>query len=215
MALHGINSLLPSEILMHIFKDVHKQVLTNVFKNLHPQQGQLLDGSDSSDRTDSEDESDKTDMESSSASARSEGCEVDVEKLCVAVQDPSFFPYNLASVCDCWKDILSSTPEFWTTVVLFLDAESTPLETAQRYFKWSRELPIDVFMTRRQEFCMSPEVAEIMDGWMVTGERETVHQNMQALIPNFDRCRTLHIDVTINTALPIFLSYLSNKTPLL
>ncbi|KAF8879524.1 hypothetical protein CPB84DRAFT_1687919, partial [Gymnopilus junonius] len=49
------------------------------------------------------------------------------------VRSPTFFPYALTQVCPHWSAVLSSTPEFWTCVAIFIDttqkhnsSDSTP-----------------------------------------------------------------------------------------
>ncbi|KDR83224.1 hypothetical protein GALMADRAFT_239069 [Galerina marginata CBS 339.88] len=130
---------------------------------------------------------------------------VDVQKLLDIARSTTFFPNAVASVCTFWEDVLSSTPEFWTTLVFFLDSKPTGTKEVKKYLSWSRELPIDVFMTRRADLCHSPWMAEIL-------ETPWVRDNMNCLMPHIHWCRTLHVDVTINISLPILPSHIRSSS---
>ncbi|KDR83218.1 hypothetical protein GALMADRAFT_239061 [Galerina marginata CBS 339.88] len=109
---------------------------------------------------------------------------------------PSLFPYNIAAVCETWKNVLSSSPAFWTRLVLFVDFPSTSVEDARRYIEWSRQLPIDVFILRRLDY---PE-EDTADNSQ--SEKEKVQAFIKILQPHIGRCRSLHIDVTVDSSLP-------------
>ena len=65
-------------------------------------------------------------------------------------KSPTLFPYSLASVCSFWRNVLSSHPEYWTLVVLFVDSNPTSLADASLFLQLSKDYPIDVVITRRE-----------------------------------------------------------------
>jgi len=68
-------------------------------------------------------------------------------------------PSPISAVCSFWRDILSSNPQFWTLVVLFVDSKPTPLVDVSLFLEWLRKHQIDVFITRRGE--LSPAFTRI------------------------------------------------------
>jgi hypothetical protein len=42
------------------------------------------------------------------------------------VKPSSLFPYAVAAVCSLWRDIMSSVPQFWTRIIIFLDSPTIP-----------------------------------------------------------------------------------------
>lgn len=75
---------------------------------------------------------------------------------------PSLFPYNVASVCRRWKDIICSAsfPTFWTRVVVVVDI-TTP-ELIQRMLSWSGNLAIGVAVIQdKSPFPMQAEVEDV------------------------------------------------------
>ncbi|KAI5982473.1 hypothetical protein EDD15DRAFT_122000 [Pisolithus albus] len=72
---------------------------------------------------------------------------------------PSLFPYNVASVCRRWKDIICSAafPTFWTRVVVVVDV--TPPELIKKMLSWSGNLTIGVAVIQdKSPFPMQAEV---------------------------------------------------------
>ncbi|KDR83221.1 hypothetical protein GALMADRAFT_239065 [Galerina marginata CBS 339.88] len=194
----GSISAIPPEILSTIFKYVHSEFLIehDLRAVTRPQNQRPHDPDE-----DSDDDSDSSDTSSSERAMNS----VDLQKLVEIVKSPTFFPNAVASVCPFWEDVLSSTPEFWTTLVFFLDSNPTGTKEVKKYLSYSRDLPIDVFMTRRADLYHSPWMAEIL-------ETPWVRDNMKCLMPHIRRCRTLHVDVTTNISLPILPSHIRSSS---
>ncbi|KDR83201.1 hypothetical protein GALMADRAFT_874254 [Galerina marginata CBS 339.88] len=193
----GSISFLPPEILSTIFKYVHSEfLLTHDLRAVtRPQNHRPCDPDEDSD----------DDSDSSTTSSELVMSSSGLQKLVEIVRSPTFFPNAVASVCPFWEDVLSSTPEFWTTLVFFLDSDPTATKRVKKYLSWSRDLPIDVFMTRRVDLCHSPWMAEIL-------ETPWVRDNMNCLMPHIRRCRTLHVDVTINISLPVLPSHIRSSS---
>ncbi|KDR83219.1 hypothetical protein GALMADRAFT_152160 [Galerina marginata CBS 339.88] len=120
----------------------------------------------------------------------------------------SLFPYALAAVCSTWKNVLSISPSFWTRVVLLVDSPPTAMEDARRYLQWSRQLPIDVFLLRASEF-------RVRDIFHNLPEQQRVADFIGLLQPHMHRCRSLHVDVTVNSSLPHVSDIVPSQAPLL
>ena len=68
------------------------------------------------------------------------------------LKSPTLFTYSLAAICSFWRNVLSSHPEFWTLVVLFVDSKSTPLVDPSLFLQWLQKHHIGYFITRRDKF---------------------------------------------------------------
>ncbi|KDR83222.1 hypothetical protein GALMADRAFT_875108 [Galerina marginata CBS 339.88] len=121
---------------------------------------------------------------------------------------PSSRMYALAAVCNTWKNILSGFPVFWTHVVLFVDSPPTPIDGARQYLQWSRQPPIDVSLSRASEF-------QIYDIFHSLPEQQRVADFIGLLRPHMHRCRSLHIDVNLNSSLPHLSDIVPSHAPLL
>ena len=62
---------------------------------------------------------------------------------------PFFIPYAIASVCSFWRDVASLIPNFWTRMVIFLDLTRYQSAAIKSQLSWSRDLPLDITMSRR------------------------------------------------------------------
>ena len=65
------------------------------------------------------------------------------------VEPSSLFPHAIAAVCSFWKDIMSSVPQFWTRLMVFVDSPTIPQLVITSQLSWSRDLPLDVIVIRR------------------------------------------------------------------
>jgi hypothetical protein len=107
---------------------------------------------------------------------------------------PSLFPYALASVCRTWRAVLSMSPEFWTRVVVHADSPQFSLAFLLSQFEWSRDLFIDVTVTRiakSEAFTDAP--AE---------ERKILGKITNILGPHFHRCKRVRYEATYTASLP-------------
>ncbi|KAH7929155.1 hypothetical protein BV22DRAFT_1192224 [Leucogyrophana mollusca] len=104
----------------------------------------------------------------------------------------TLFPYSLAAVCPSWCDILSSFPEFWTRVVISIDARPTPLSDVRSYLQWSRDLPITVIVTRRDDKHEKD----------YTEEKNRVDAVIGCISEQLFRCETLRVNVIYSSSLP-------------
>ena len=107
------------------------------------------------------------------------------------LRSPSTFPYALASVCKLWQDVMSTVPEFWTRITVFIDSNSFSFSNLPLHIEWSRDLLFQIIVTRR--LC-----SDVMD----IGEKARVRQVMDTLGPHLHRCFLLHFDVKYSSSLP-------------
>ncbi|KAI6007544.1 hypothetical protein F5J12DRAFT_79635 [Pisolithus orientalis] len=78
---------------------------------------------------------------------------------------PSLFPYNAASVCSRWKDVIcsSSFPSFWTRIVVVVGI--TMPELIQEMLSWSGNLIIGIAVIQDSSpFSAQAEVEDITRG---------------------------------------------------
>ena len=103
----------------------------------------------------------------------------------------SLFPFNAASVCKLWHNILAGIPECWTRVVFDLASDPGPFLSA---FSWSRSLEkIDVAIFNSSEY--AEEVDEVL-------ENERISAIAQALQIHVHRCRSIVIDTIYSSSIP-------------
>ncbi|KAJ3515707.1 hypothetical protein NLJ89_g1594 [Agrocybe chaxingu] len=90
------------------------------------------------------------------------------------------FPYAQEKVCRRWRDILSTNPSFWTRVVVSLvPGEYTPPERFANYLRWSRDLPIEVY------------IGDVCDSLRHPDESALLQTYTDILRPHFHRCQVL------------------------
>ncbi|KAG0699390.1 hypothetical protein DFH29DRAFT_936775 [Suillus ampliporus] len=119
------------------------------------------------------------------------------------LDDPlsSLFPYSPAAVCSVWRSVLSLVPEFWTRVVIRVDSQHTQSRDIRRYFKWSRNLHLDVIITRhRDEFEGDDEK-----------EKSKVLKATLELVRHIERCRSIRFNVMYSSSLPSILHHFHGK----
>ncbi|KDR77426.1 hypothetical protein GALMADRAFT_138538 [Galerina marginata CBS 339.88] len=107
---------------------------------------------------------------------------------------PSLFPYNSASVCKLWRDILAAIPECWTRVVFDVAKDPAPFIDV---FLWSNALTdIEVFVFNSSEI---PDIAQESHRNL---EYDRVSRIVQALVPHIHRCKSVTIDINYSSCLP-------------
>lgn len=106
------------------------------------------------------------------------------------LSSPRTFPYALASVCQIWRDIMSTVPEFWTRIIVFIDSNPS-LSNLASHLEWSRDLLFQVTATRQ-----SP--SENTDD----GEEAQVRKAVDILGPHLHRCSSLEFNVIYSSSLP-------------
>ncbi|KDR73015.1 hypothetical protein GALMADRAFT_252421 [Galerina marginata CBS 339.88] len=110
------------------------------------------------------------------------------------LRSTSLFPYNIASVCKLWRDILAGIPECWTRVVFDLAKDPAPFIDV---FLWSKALTgIEVFVFNSSE---APDIVQESHRDL---EYDRVSRIVQALVPHIDRCKSVTIDITYSSCLP-------------
>jgi len=107
------------------------------------------------------------------------------------LRSESLFPFNAASVCKLWRDILARMPECWTRVVFDVVSDPRPFLDA---FSWSRNLEkIEVAIFNSSEY--AGEVDEAL-------EKNCISAIAQALQPHVHRCRSISFDIIYSSSLP-------------
>ena len=106
---------------------------------------------------------------------------------------PTTFPYALASVCNLWQDVMSTVPQFWTRIVVFIDSNSFSLSNLPSHLEWSQDLPFQITVVNR-----SCSDAIHIDN----GEKARVRQAIDALGPHLQRCSSLQFDLAYTSSLP-------------
>ena len=107
---------------------------------------------------------------------------------------PFLFPYSIAAVCPLWRAVASMVPEFWTRVVVLVDKPPTPLSDIHYQLSWSRELPLDVTVTRRGPRHTIDEPHEKI--W--------AYAAMSMIRPHLRRCTSVRFNVKLSSSLPSF-----------
>lgn len=116
---------------------------------------------------------------------------------------PILFPYALASVCTTWRDVMFLVPEFWTRIIILIDSELFSLSDIRLQLESSRNLSIDVTITKRSAIFEGREVDE-----------NRLVGNVTALLhPHLQRCETIHYDVLHSSSLPTMSLDLSDSMP--
>ncbi|KAH7919074.1 hypothetical protein BV22DRAFT_1099887 [Leucogyrophana mollusca] len=100
------------------------------------------------------------------------------------------FPYAIASVCLRWQEIASRIPEFWTNLVVILDAPTTRSSAFRSHIRWSGDLPITVL------------VKTLHDTIDADQELRRTRAIMEHLAPHIHRCTHITFDVHYCSSLP-------------
>ncbi|KAH7929398.1 hypothetical protein BV22DRAFT_135355 [Leucogyrophana mollusca] len=162
----SINTM-PTELLLMIFKGVYAAHRT----------GQVGSQSDPNSNSDSDSDSDSDSSD---------------DWIPADPLSPSYFPLALTRVCTAWRDIMSTVPEFWTRLVIFVDNDPTPLSQVESWLEWSRDLPLDILVTRR------PDRFEEDD----PDENDRVDCLIDVIYGDIERCQRLCFDVILASSLP-------------
>ncbi|KIM41137.1 hypothetical protein M413DRAFT_159877 [Hebeloma cylindrosporum] len=125
------------------------------------------------------------------------GSQVDRFKL---LKSGVWFPYSHASVCRYWMEVLSSSPRYWRTAIFHLDSESKPPFDAASVLSWSKDLTVDIAIIKKD----APRSPGNMDD---ISEKQQVQALVDLLTPHLHRCRSIHIDVHLNSSLPRILRH--------
>ncbi|KII95296.1 hypothetical protein PLICRDRAFT_209751 [Plicaturopsis crispa FD-325 SS-3] len=116
----------------------------------------------------------------------------------------NIFPYNLAAVCPKFRAILSTVPQYWTRLVIDIGRDATPLSEVRSYLEWSKALPLEVTVLRR-------------DGYAGTDalEANRVAAVSRLLAPHFHRFKALEFRVLDPASLPTMGVEFQGTAPLL
>ncbi|EGN97800.1 hypothetical protein SERLA73DRAFT_160874 [Serpula lacrymans var. lacrymans S7.3] len=107
-------------------------------------------------------------------------------------QTPSSYMYILTHVCTRWRDILSSTSEFWIKFVAVVDSPPTPLSVVSSLLAWSRGRLFDLKITKRKNTFKGEDPSE----------KTRVKAILELLLPRLYRCNQLDISVIKSSSLP-------------
>ncbi|KAG6832864.1 hypothetical protein H0H87_012796 [Tephrocybe sp. NHM501043] len=117
--------------------------------------------------------------------------------------DTSLFPYSLASVCSLWRQVMSGIPEFWTRLIIYIDAFQ--LSQTQQALEWSQGHPVRLTVTQMGNAAtLSPEA-----------ERHILKDIMRVIHHHIPRCEILRFTTAYSSSLPRITSDLLIVAPAL
>ncbi|KAL0945227.1 hypothetical protein HGRIS_000740 [Hohenbuehelia grisea] len=116
------------------------------------------------------------------------------------LRSPALFPYAVGSVCQRWAQVVTSSPSFWTRLVIFLD--TTASDHIDQYIKLSRDLPFYITVLYRDPGKPLSDVEE----------KSRVYDVIKQILPYFTRCAGLRLEVRRSSSLPsVILDFPVNK----
>jgi hypothetical protein len=115
------------------------------------------------------------------------------------------FTYGLWSVCTTWRDIMSLVPQFWTRIIIFLDSPTFSLADVRSHLEWSRDLLIDVTITKNKDHDLFAE-RESDENWRVRNVTVLLH-------PHIHRCQNISYNVIHSSSLPLLSTDLHGPIP--
>ncbi|KDR67615.1 hypothetical protein GALMADRAFT_257842 [Galerina marginata CBS 339.88] len=116
----------------------------------------------------------------------------------------SLFPFNVATVCKLWLDILAPIPECWTRVIFDVAYDHTPFQDA---LLWSKNQETVI------EFTVFNSLGDSTVDHVTEARR--VSAILEALQPHVHRCKSIIFDVTYSSSLPPPTLFLRQELPLL
>ncbi|KAF8962386.1 hypothetical protein BDZ97DRAFT_1111021 [Flammula alnicola] len=115
------------------------------------------------------------------------------------LRHPAQFPFNVAWVCNLWRDVLSDSPEYWTRICFDVVNDPTPLLDA---FTWSKDSKIRVLV-----FSSANDLTE--EGKIRESSRaESIAKH---LLPHIERCTSVVFDLTFASSLPSSTLFLARE----
>ena len=114
----------------------------------------------------------------------------------------SLFPHVPASVCRLWRDIITTTVNFWTRLVILVDYPASLKRQPSLFLKRSRHLPIVVAIVRRS-----------YDLGYDANERWRVAAVMEVLGRKLSRFQDIHFHVNQSSSLPPMPSFFHGPAP--
>ena len=101
---------------------------------------------------------------------------------------------------------MGTVPKFWTRVVVHIDSPEFSLSFVRSQLESSKDLPIDVTVTRRAE-----------DAFIDVPDEEKAHVRgiIDIVSPHIRRCKTIRYEVTYTSFLPCVASDFCGGAPLL
>ena len=122
---------------------------------------------------------------------------------------PSLFPYNVASVCKRWRNILCSPsfPTFWTQLV-FIVGITTP-EAIHEILSWSGTLPLELSVIQIDSLC---PVGTDRPWYVELGDVKDV---TRSILPQIKRFRTIKYSLTRSSSLTMARMTLVGKARML
>ncbi|KIK91297.1 hypothetical protein PAXRUDRAFT_830979 [Paxillus rubicundulus Ve08.2h10] len=110
-------------------------------------------------------------------------------------EDPlsaTLFPFAVAAVCPRWCDVLVGVPVYWTRLVILVDEDPTDPVTISSFLRWSRDLPLDVTITREN---LDPNHSDKQE----PHRSRIIHDLLQ---PHISRMESLVVSVLHRGSLP-------------
>lgn len=141
------------------------------------------------------------------------------EKLpgrCVTTPSRKCFPFNAASVCNLWLDILKSYPQYWRHVLIDLADDPAPfLDTFFLFNKKNRHaaLSITVFSSVQGSLALRKDCKKERAQVSLEGHRaRTVFKHLE---PSLSRYKNITFDLIYQSSLPPATKFLTLHLPLL
>ena len=114
------------------------------------------------------------------------------------------FPYTPAAVCRLWRDVITSTPKFWTRGVAFVDTKDplAALSGLRRVLEYSRDLPVIVAIVRKS-YNLRYDKEEGINVSLI----------MDVLLPNIHRFQDMYFHLNQSSSLPPILHFIKQNRP--
>ncbi|RDB18338.1 hypothetical protein Hypma_000420 [Hypsizygus marmoreus] len=106
--------------------------------------------------------------------------------------NPFLFPRNVACVSAHWRTIAESLPMLWTRIVLCVDSRPTPFSAVRAALEHSKDLPLDIIVSRRPGMFVDAD----------PDEYERCRAVIELLKPHIHRCRNMTFDVIHSSSFP-------------
>ena len=95
-------------------------------------------------------------------------------------------------------EVLSCSPRYWRTAIFHLNSESEPPFDPASLLSWSKDLPVDIVI-------LKPDASRLPKNTDGISEKQRVRALVDLLSTHIHRCRSIHIDVHLNSSLPLIL----------
>ena len=98
----------------------------------------------------------------------------------------------LAVVHPLWREAMSLISTFWTSLVIWIGRDSTPLSRVREYLAWSHNDLLDIYVLRKYD----PSVYD-------STEKAQVTAIVELLLPHLRRCKLVYVNTLHPGSLPM------------